>query len=93
MMWAETLNKTDNNNMTQTVAAVASKVTGVSAAGTVTLAATLDVPHLLGYTVEQWQIIGIITGIIMGAGGLIVTALFHWLNYRLKVRRLLEDSD
>lgn len=75
--------------MAQTVAAVAGKITGVSAAGTVTLAATLDVPHLLGYTVEQWQIIGIITGMVIGGAGLCVTILFHWLNYKLKLRESL----
>jgi hypothetical protein len=91
-MLADTINQQDNNNMTQTVAAVAGKITGVSAASTVTLAATLDVPQLLGYTVEQWQIIGIITGMVIGGMGLGVTILFHWLNYKLKTSRISENS-
>ena len=68
------------------ITAVAGKVTGVSAAGTVTLAATLDM-HLLGYTVDQWQIIGIITGIVMGIAGLVVTVTFQYLNYRLQLKK------
>jgi hypothetical protein len=92
-MLSASVNITEKNNMTQTVAAIAAKVTGVSAASTVTLAATLDMPHMFGYTVEQWQIIGIITGIVMGAGGLITTILFHWLNYRLKAKRQIAVED
>lgn len=87
-------NRLENNNMTETVAAVAAKVTGVSAAGTSVLAATLDVPHLLGYTVEEWQIIGIITGVITGSGGLLVMTIFNILNYRLKASRInAQDGD
>ena len=86
-MLSASVNINEKKNMTEAVAALAAKVTGVSAASTVTLAATLDIPHMFGYTVEQWQIIGIITGIVMGAGGLTTTILFQWLNYRLKALR------
>ena len=87
-MLVETINRLENNNMTQTVAAYAAKVTGVSAAGTAGIAATMDVPRLLGYSADEWQIIGIITGIVIGAGGLMTTILFHYLNYRLHLRKV-----
>lgn len=92
MMWANLINRADNNNMTQAVAAAASKVTAASAASTITIAATLDAPHLLGYSIEQWQIIGIITGITTGVLGLIITAIFHYLNYQLKVRQTVSED-
>ena len=92
-MIADITTRLENNNMTQTVAAVAAKVTGVSAAGTSVLAATLDVPQLLGYTVEQWQLIGIITGIVTGSGGLITMIIFNILNYRLKALRAQAEDD
>lgn len=94
-MLAATENRLDNN-MSETVAAVAAKVTGVSAAGTSVLAVTLDVPRLLGYTVEQWQLIGLVTGIATGIGGLLIMIIFNILNYRLKARQIqheLADGD
>lgn len=82
----------DHNNMAQSIAAVASKVTGVAATATAGLAVTLDVPKLLGYTVEEWQIIGIITGMVVGFGGLFITTLFHFLNYRLNLKKSRVDD-
>lgn len=92
-MIADITTRLENNNMTQTVAAVAAKVTGLSAAGTGVLAATLDVPQLLGYTAAQWQLIGVVAGIITGTGGLITMITFNILNYRLKAARARLDDD
>lgn len=86
-MFHDLLQRLDNNNMAQTVAATAAKVTGGASAATIGLSAGLDVPRLLGYTVDEWQIIGVMTGIVIGFGGLMISATFHFLNYRLARRK------
>lgn len=35
-----------------------------------------------GFTPGEWQVIGIVGGLLIGLAGLGLNAMFQWLNYR-----------
>lgn len=45
-----------------------------------------------GLTTSEWQVVGVIGGLVIGAIGLLVNVAFKFMHYRL-TQRTLEGSD
>lgn len=41
---------------------------------------------MFGLTPGEWQVLGIIGGVLVGVAGLVVNIAFKWLHYRLAER-------
>lgn len=70
---------------------------GATVVGTATAGATaytIEVNRMLGYTLEQWQMFAVIVAAVSGIGGILLTAIFKYLHYRLELRKVenLEDD-
>lgn len=44
-----------------------------------------------GLTAGEWQVVGVIGGLVIGAVGLVVNVAFKFMHYRLTERRLSEE--
>lgn len=70
----------DHQALAETTAMKAASAVSYGAAGGTALFASL--------TPGDWQIIGIIFGMALGAATFAVNALFRWLNYQIARERL-----
>lgn len=66
---------------------LAKAATAIGTATAVGTAGSIEVTKMLGYTLEQWQMFAVIIAAVSGIGGLLLTALFKTLHYRLEVKK------
>ncbi len=83
-----TVNKMDHIGLP-----LAKAATAIGAATAVGTAGSIEVTVMLGYTLQEWQLIAIIIAAVSGIGGLLLTAIFKTLHYRLEVKKARGELD